>query len=464
MSMHRRCWFLALLAGCGTDPAELPLDAAPEPVPGFRVETFADYRTLLDSTIEASIDRTWDDADDFFSLRATATLDVIEAGTYTFTVTADDGVRLWVGDQLVIDDWRPHFPETHAGSIELQPGPVDFRLEYFEVNLSAELHLTTEPALAAFAGPGGAAAPTPPYANPVIGFDCPDPGVAAVGEPPVYYALCTGGSFPIRRSYDLVRWEDTGAVVLPDGKPPWAANGGRNWAPEIHEVDGKFVVYYTTVNGANVLSIGAAVADAPTGPYADIGGPLVEDAQGVIDATYVADGGTPYLVYKIDGNAHGNPTPIYIRQLAADGLSFAPGSQAVEILRNDGASWEGGVVEAPWIVERDGTYYLFYSGNVYDHRYRTGVARADSITGPYQKHGAPILANNAAWVGPGHGSVVAVGERLYFVYHAWHATAEGTQDGARGRVVLIDAIDFADGWPTIHDGTPSTELLPWPAP
>jgi hypothetical protein len=28
-----------------------------------------------------------------------------------------------------------------------------------------------------------------------------------------------------------------------------------------------------------------------------------------------------------------------------------------------------GVVEAPWLVVRGGTYYLFYSGNVYDHRY-----------------------------------------------------------------------------------------------
>ena len=78
---------------------------------------------------------------------------------------------------------------------------------------------------------------------------------------------------------------------------------------------------------------------------------------------------------------------MYIRELRADGLGFASGSSPVQILVNDPATWEGGVVEAPWLVKRDGTYYLFYSGNVYDHRYRTGVARIPSAaiasrTGP----------------------------------------------------------------------------------
>src|SRR5690606_15423400 len=77
-------------------------------------------------------------------------------------------------------------------------------------------------------------APKPPYKNAVLAADRPDPGIFAEGDPPVYYMVSTGGSFPIRRSYDLVFWEDTGEAVLPSGKPAWAANGGRNWAPEMH--------------------------------------------------------------------------------------------------------------------------------------------------------------------------------------------------------------------------------------
>jgi beta-xylosidase len=107
-------------------------------------------------------------------------------------------------------------------------------------------------------------------------------------------------------------------------------------------------------------------------------------------------------------------------------------------------------------------YYLFYSGNVYDYRYRTGVARASSLLGPYTKHGAPILANSAQWVGPGHGSVVAVGAKDYFVYHAWTNAGNGTQVAAAGRQVLVDRIDWQGGWPVIHNGTPSSTPQPWP--
>jgi GH43 family beta-xylosidase len=481
---------LALGAGCagrvdggqeggGDGGADVdPPDAAP-PEPGFRVEYFSGYRVLEHSAVESIIDHAWGDAEplpgvgaDRFSVRITGTLEVPEAGTYRFATSGDDGVRLWLGDTMVIDDWRPHFPERHEGEIELPAGPVPLRLEYFEIDLTAELRLYwTVPGGAealldsahVMTAPGLAAGPTPPYANTVVPFDCPDPGVISTGEPAVYYALCTGGSFPIRMSHDLVLWQDTGAHVLPGGKAPWSANGFRNWAPEIHEVGGRFIVYFTAVNGGNVLSIGAAVADAPTGPFTDRGGPLVEHPQGVIDASYFRDlDGKHYLTYKIDGNSVGQPTPIYIRELAADGLSFAPGSQQVEILRNAPGTWEGGVVEAQWMIEREGTYYLFYSGNVYDSRYRTGVARATSPTGPFEKLGGPILSNDARWVGPGHGSVVRIGDRWYFVYHAWSNNGGGGNDTSRGRQILVDEITFADGWPRIHDGTPSEGLLPWP--
>jgi beta-xylosidase len=83
------------------------------------------------------------------------------------------------------------------------------------------------------------------------------------------------------------------------------------------------------------------------------------------------------------------------------------------------------------------------------------------VLGPYEKHGAPILANNERWVGPGHGSIVAVNGLDYFVYHAWTNAGDGTNGGG-GRQVLVDRIDWIDGWPQIHDGSPSRALQPWP--
>ncbi len=464
--------------------AEVPLEH------GLRGDYFARYRDLVLEQVEPNIDHVWADQApapevpaDFFSARWTGFLDVPAAGDYTFWVSTDDGMRVWVDDQLVIDAWSWQRPTRYEGAITLSAGRVAFRVDYMERDLTAEARvgwradgldeavIPTEALWAAPQSPG-LPAPQSPYLNPVIAHDCPDPGVLADRDADgayVFYALCTGGRFPLRTSRDLVFWDDTGSSVLPAGKPPWAANGNRNWAPEIHRVGNRYVVYYTTVNGANVLSIGAAWATTPEGPYTDIGGPLVEDPQGVIDAHFTRDtDGLPYLVYKIDGNATGKPTPIYIRELAAGGLSFAAGSQATEILRNDASTWEGGVVEAPWIIHHGGYYYLFYSGNVYDYRYRTGVARATSITGPYTKHGAPILGNNSRWVGPGHGSVLDVDGQTVFVYHAWPALGNGTNDTSVGREVLVDRVDWQNDWPVIGDGTPGTApsppIVPAPVP
>jgi PA14 domain len=53
------------------------------------------------------------------------------AGTYAFTVTTDDGMRLWVGDTLLIDSWYNQ-SATHTGVITLAAGTYPLRVEYYE--------------------------------------------------------------------------------------------------------------------------------------------------------------------------------------------------------------------------------------------------------------------------------------------------------------------------------------------
>ena len=50
----------------------------------------------------------------------------------------------------------------------------------------------------------------------------------------------------------------------------------------------------------------------------------------------------------------------------------------------------------------------------------------------------------------------------YFFYHAWTNAGDGTHLQAQGRHGRVDQIVWVDGWPTIHDGTPSRSLQPWP--
>lgn len=453
----------------------------PPPVHGLRAEYFATYIDRMITRVDPALDFVWalDAPDpalppDRWSIRWTGDLIAPTTGAYTVITETDDGVRMWIDGALVIDDWTPHYVTRNEAIVELTAGvPTPIRIDYFEIDIEASARLLwasdglpeqviPQSNLRAAAAPDDLGPPKPPYSNPVIPYDCPDPGVLGVNQVdgPHFYMVCTGGTFPIRHSRDLVLWNDTGAAVLPAGKPAWAANGFRNWAPELHRVGDRYVAYFTTVNAADVLSVGAAWADDPLGPYVESPGPLVEHPLGVIDASYYDDSGTPYLTYKIDGNSQGKPTPIFIRQLTPDGLAFA--GDPVQILTNDANTWEGGVVEAQWLVKRDDYYYLVYSGNVYDHRYRTGVARSTSLFGPYEKHGAPILANNERWVGPGHGTLLSVGGVDHFVYHAWTNNGSGTHDGAKGRQVLVDRVVWESGWPRIHDGTPSRSLQTWP--
>jgi hypothetical protein len=71
---------------------------------------------------------------DNFSVRWTGQIAVPTSGeTYTFTTETDDGVRLWVNDQLVVDKWINQSPTSHSGDIELDGyGPYNIEMEYFE--------------------------------------------------------------------------------------------------------------------------------------------------------------------------------------------------------------------------------------------------------------------------------------------------------------------------------------------
>ena len=68
---------------------------------------------------------------DRFSVRWT-TETVLEAGHYTISITVDDGARVWVDGQLVIDAWDIQSAATYTGSGWLDKGPHTIQMAYFE--------------------------------------------------------------------------------------------------------------------------------------------------------------------------------------------------------------------------------------------------------------------------------------------------------------------------------------------
>src|SRR5688572_7252691 len=67
-----------------------------------------------------------------YSVRWTGKIKPSYSETYTFTTQADDGVRLWINHQLIIDDWNKHAAASRSATITLTASrKVDIQLEFF---------------------------------------------------------------------------------------------------------------------------------------------------------------------------------------------------------------------------------------------------------------------------------------------------------------------------------------------
>jgi len=73
---------------------------------------------------------------DQFSVRWTNYVS-FATGTYTFNVTTDDGARLWIDEQLLIDQWRDQPATTYSAAKYLTAGYHSLRVEYYENGGSA---------------------------------------------------------------------------------------------------------------------------------------------------------------------------------------------------------------------------------------------------------------------------------------------------------------------------------------
>jgi arabinan endo-1,5-alpha-L-arabinosidase len=325
---------------------------------------------------------------------------------------------------------------------------------------------------------GCAAVPdTPParqvVANPVLDANFPDP--ASVKAPDgYYYVYATQGdvegkmqNIQIVRSRDLKQWERVGDA-LPD-KPVWASRTQDFWAPHVALHDGRYYLYYSAkpdvalADKVSGLCLAVATATKPQGPFVDMGKPLqCGDGFINIDPMSFDDPATgKRLLYW--GSGFG---PIKVRELAPDRMSFASGSNTidlVDVIKNEDPKNYQRLVEGAWVVLHDGYYYLFYSGDNCcgpNAHYAVMVARSRSATGPFetlaQANGASnsvILEANSRWIAPGHNAIVQDAKGQYWtLYHAVDANQsreKATDDVNSRRVMLLSPMQWVDGWPVI---------------
>ncbi|UCG17576.1 MAG: right-handed parallel beta-helix repeat-containing protein [Phycisphaerales bacterium] len=81
---------------------------------------------------------------DHFGTVATTTVD-LPAGEYKIWTVSDDGIRVWVDRNLVIDDWTHHPPKENSAVVPLKAGPHEFRVEHFEITGLSQLQVRIEP-------------------------------------------------------------------------------------------------------------------------------------------------------------------------------------------------------------------------------------------------------------------------------------------------------------------------------
>jgi beta-xylosidase len=303
------------------------------------------------------------------------------------------------------------------------------------------------------------------FQNPVFRNDFPDPQV--LKEDDTYYAYATnasGRNVQAATSKDLVHWQ-----LLTDAMPAigsWAKLGGSYvWAPEVIKIGDHYVLYYTARDKeADRQCIGVATSDKSQGKFKDSNDhALVCQASegGSIDPDPFRDGDKLYLYWKNDGNCCGQPTYLYVQELAPDGLSLV--GEPKQLVRND-KLWEGAVVEAPTMWKQDGKYYLFYSGNNYAGvEYSVGYANCQSATGPCEDAPEnPILKTSLEKppvIGPGHQTVVLDKDgQTWMVYHAWEVSGAGTKTSRR--FMWIDPLEWNDGKPVVHGPTTAPQPMP----
>jgi len=279
--------------------------------------------------------------------------------------------------------------------------------------------------------------------QPVIDANFADPDVLLVDG--VYHAYATnsgGQNVQHQTSRNLTRW-----TAQPDVLPKLGAwvdttctfsPGGPTdtcvWAPEVTAVDGGYALYYTARDKeAPRQCIGVALAKSPDGPFTPADQPLVcpdgargtTDLGGAIDASTYSENGQRYLLWKADGNCCAGKTAIiFLQPLSADGTTLT--APPVELIRRD-QPYEGNVVEAPTLVKRNGTYYLFYSANDFGGGgYRTAYATSTALTGPYTKATTELMTTDRFQgdvVGPGGQDVVTERDgSASIVFHGWDPT------------------------------------------
>ncbi|MCA8981152.1 MAG: hypothetical protein KDC14_14075 [Planctomycetes bacterium] len=80
-----------------------------------------------------------------FGLHASGRLELREGGRYLLSARSDDGLRVILDEEVVLESWTWKPAREEVVEIELDPGAHSLVLEYFQIDGPAVLQLTLDP-------------------------------------------------------------------------------------------------------------------------------------------------------------------------------------------------------------------------------------------------------------------------------------------------------------------------------
>lgn len=294
--------------------------------------------------------------------------------------------------------------------------------------------------------------------NPVLpGFHA-DPEIVYSHQTKKYYIYSTtdgqsgwgGWYFTAYSSDDLKHWTYEGVILdLKSEQVPWA--NGNAWAPCIEEklVKGKYKYYfYYSGNPKNGQGkqIGVAVADSPTGPFVDLGHPIITESPvgggQQIDVDVFTDpvSGKTYLYW---GNGY-----MAGAELNKDMVSIK--KKTLTVMTPEGGTLQDYAYrEAPYVFYRNGLYYFMWSvDDTGSPNYHVAYGTSKSPLGPIEVAAQPVVLKQnpeQQIYGTAHNSVLQIlgTDEWMIVYHRINKWYLKDAPGVH-REVCIDRLQFND--------------------
>ena len=251
-----------------------------------------------------------------------------------------------------------------------------------------------------------------------------------------YYAYGTGADdgIEVMTSTDLINWKraansENRLALHKDNSygEKWF------WAPEVYHVNGKFYMYYSAEE-----HICAAVSDSPLGPFKQvIQKPMLENEKAIDNSLFIDDDGKTYLFF----DRFNDGLNIWVAELESDLITLKPGTMHPCIRVSQ--AWEEvwpRVNEGPFVIKKDGLYYMTYSANSYESQfYGVGCATSTSIMGNWTKYSNnPLLQKPGNLVGVGHSAMFKdKSGQLCIVFHAHNSSSS-----IHPRYMYISKVNF----------------------